>query len=291
MKKTIVLFLLPVLIVYTLIVIWPLLYMIGISFVKWNGIPTIDKIFVGFSNYVYIITNRAFLYSLLNNVIWSLIIFILLVGLGFIIAVLLSGLISDTTRTVMQTIYFLPVIQAPVATAVIWRWIYQPNGALNQFIQSILPNFPDFGWLGDKYLALPMLAISHVWGQMGLSIVIFLTGLQAIDPGIYESARIEGATGYQKLRHITIPSMTATITTVSILALSQAVKAFALVLATTNGGPAGATEILATYVYKLGLTKAKYGEGAAASIYILIIMVAVNLIFVNKQNKQEKANR
>ncbi len=277
--------LLPAFLIYTWIVVQPIIQVFLLSFQKWNGVTTIPKKFIGLQNYQRIFDNPMFFKAFGNTIIWVFLIVVCTVAIGFVVAYLLSQNIKG--RTFFQTVYFLPVLQAFMSTAVIWRWIYQPNGALNALLSQIVGSEVLIGYLGDKTLALPSLAIAHIWSQLGLSIVLFLTGLQTIDTSLYEAADIDGAGFWQKFRFITIPSMVSTTATVVIMMMTGAAKSFDLIKATTDGGPNGATEILATLTYKIGMVQSNYGEGSALAMCLLLIILPLTIIYYRQQQKKE----
>lgn len=276
---------LPTFLIYSWIVVKPIVTVFFLSFHKWNGIPTKAKQFVGLKNFTKLFENKIFLMSIGNTFLWVILILLATVGLGFVIAYLLSQKIK--MRTLFQTVFFLPVLQSLTATAVIWRWIYQPGGALNKMISLFAGDEVVIGWLGETSLALPMLSVAHIWSQVGLSIVLFLTGLQTIDPGLYESAEIDGAGFWQRFVHVTVPCMVSTTATVVIMVMTGAAKSFDLIKATTDGGPMGATEILATYTYKVGMTQNKYGQGSAVAVFLLLIILPITVIYYRRQQSKE----
>ncbi len=277
--------LLPAFIIYTWIVVKPIVEVFLLSFQKWNGIPQVAKEFVGFTNYQRIFSNPFFYKAFGNTIIWVILIVFFTVTIGFIVAYLLSQDIKG--RTIFQTVYFLPVLQAFMSTAVIWRWIYQPNGALNSILSMITGGEVSIGYLGDSQLALGSLAAAHIWSQIGMSIVLFLTGLQTIDKSLYEAADIDGAGFWQKFRFIVIPSMVSTTATVVILMMTGAAKSFDIIRATTDGGPNGATEILATLTYKTGMIQSNYGEGSAMAMILLLIILPITVVYYRQQQRKE----
>lgn len=284
-RAYIVLFLAPAVVLFGWIVVKPVVQMIVYAFVRWNGIPTIEMEYVGFANFAELFADDYFWTALGNTLVWVVIICAVTVSLGFAIAYLMSQPIRG--RTAFQILYFLPVVQAYIVTAVIWRWMYQPTGALNQFLSLFIPGDVSIGWLGHERLALPALALARSWRELGLSIVIYVTGLQAVNPSLYESASMDGASFRQKFFHITVPSMRATTTTVLILMLTSAFKAFDIIWSTTQGGPFGSTEILATYIYKFGLNQTRMGYGSATAVVLTALVVLFSATYVARSQRRE----
>jgi raffinose/stachyose/melibiose transport system permease protein len=195
---------------------------------------------------------------------------------GLIAAALLAGSIRG--RLILQLGYFLPVVQASIVTAMIWRWIYAPTGVLNTGLETLGLGFLARGWLGDFAVVLPALAIASSWMTFGLSVVILLAGMQSIDPTLYDAARVDGA-GYGRMfLDITIPSLRNTITIVILLALVDAFKVFDIIWATTEGGPIRATEVLSTYLFKEGFQKNQYGYGSAIAVALSLIILVSSIL-------------
>lgn len=142
-------------------------------------------------------------------------------------------------------------------------------------------------WLGDFTWALPALAIAHAWSTVGLSVVIFVAGLQAIDPEVYEAAKIDGANAHQSFWHVTMPALRPVTAVVFILVVTTCFKAFDLIWGTTQGGPIRATEILGTYMYKRGVLENNYGYGSAIAVALLLIVTVVMAIYLLWQQRRD----
>ncbi len=279
-----VIFLAPAAILYLIFVVYPTLQLFGFSFLSWDGISP-DKTWVGLANYQELLSSdKIFWQAFKNTVIWAMITIFLNVFISFVLAFLMAEPIKF--RTYFQLFHFLPAIQAGVVTAVIWRWMYQPNGVINSFLRAIGLDGLARGWLGDLGLALPALAIASAWTGMGVSIVIFLGGIQNIDPSLYEAARVDGAKRGQLFWYVTLPLLRPTIITVLILTLIGAFKAFDIVWATTQGGPIRATELLATYLYKRGMLEVRYGYGCAIAVFLMVVVTLFSIPYLFQQRKE-----
>ncbi len=278
------LFLGPALLLYGIFVVRPTFEVFRFSLFKWDGISP-NKEWRGLGNYAELLTDQVFWTAFYNNVLWTLIIVAINVFGGLILASLLAQKIKG--RTFFQITYFLPVIQAPITTAVIWRWMYQPDGAANAALTAIGLDALTRPWLGDFTWALPALAVAHSWSTVGLSVVIFVAGLQAVNPELYEAAKIDGANGIQAFRHVTMPALRPVTLVVFILVVTTAFKAFDLIWGTTQGGPIRASEILATYMYKRGVLENNYGFGSAVAVALLLVVTAVMSAFLFWQQRRD----
>ena len=278
------LFLGPALALYGIFVVRPTFEVFRFSLFKWDGIsPT--KEWRGLGNYGDMLTDDVFWTAFTNNLIWTAIIVVFNVVGGLIIASLLAQKIKG--RTFFQITYFLPVIQAPITTAVIWRWMYQPDGAVNAALTAAGLEVWTRPWLGDFTWTLPALALAHSWSTIGLSVVIFVAGLQSVNPELYEAAKIDGANGVQSFRHITVPALRPVTVVVFILVVTAAFKAFDLIWGTTQGGPIRASEILATYMYKRGVLENDYGFGSAVAVALLLVVTAFMSAYLFWQQRRD----
>jgi len=269
------LFILPVLLLYLVFVLRPTLQTFWLAFYEWNGI-SIDREWVGLANFQRLLVDPIFWQALQHSLIWTAVVVTFNLVVGLIAAALLASSIRG--RLFFQLGYFLPVVQASIVTAMIWRWIYAPTGVLNTGLETLGLGFLTRGWLGDFTVVLPALAIASSWMTFGLSVVILLAGMQSIDPTLYDAARVDGA-GYARMfLDITIPSLRNTITIVILLALVDAFKVFDIIWATTEGGPIRATEVLSTYLFKEGFQKNQYGYGSAISVALSLIILVSSIL-------------
>lgn len=277
-------FLVPTLCVYLYFAILPTINVVGFSLTDWNGISPV-KNWVGFDNYVRLFSDRIFWEAFQNTFLWSAVIVLINVGLGLVIAAMLSRVWR--ARLLLQTLIILPVVLSPMAVATIWRWMYQPDGVINRALEGIGLEGWARPWLGDPQVVLFALAFAHSWSTIGLSVIIFLAGLQSVDEDLYDAAKIDGASALQAFRYITVPALRPVTAVVFILTLTTAFRAFDLIWATTQGGPVRFSEILSTYMYKRGALENQYGYGAAIGVALLVIVSLATLIYLRLQTRED----
>ncbi|MFN8660504.1 MAG: sugar ABC transporter permease [Thermomicrobiales bacterium] len=269
------LFILPVVLLYVIFVLRPTVETFWLAFYKWNGI-SVDREWVGLGNFQRLLNDPIFWQALQHSVIWTIIVVAFNLIVGLVAAALLASSIRG--RLIFRLGYFLPVVQASIVTAMIWRWIYAPTGVLNTSLEAIGLGFLARGWLGDFTVVLPALAIASSWMTFGLSVVILLAGMQGIDPTLYDAARVDGAGPTRMFLDITIPSLRNTITIVILLALVDAFKVFDIIWATTEGGPIRSTEVLSTYLFKEGFQQNQYGYGSAIAVALSLIILVSSIL-------------
>ncbi len=279
------LFLLPALTIYLVFAIYPTYSVLEYSFTDWNGISP-ERNFVGLENYQKLFSDKIFWEAFRNTFVWSGVIIVINVGLGLVIAAMLARVWK--ARLLIQTCIVLPVVISPMAVATIWRWMYQPTGVINQVLENIGLGAFATPWLGSPDAVLYALAFAHSWSTIGLSVIIFLAGLQAVDEDLYEAARVDGANPLQSFRYVTLPALRPVTAVVFILTLTQSFKVFDIVWATTQGGPIRFSEILSTYMYKRGALENQYGYGSAIGVALLVIVSVATIIYMQIQNREDR---
>jgi raffinose/stachyose/melibiose transport system permease protein len=270
-------FILPGVFIYSLFFVLPCLAGLGLSFTDWNGV-TPEFNFTGLANYTKLVTaDTIFHTAFANNIRYMLfaVVFQTLFSLGFSLF-----LIRNTRLNVFyRVLFFLPTVIASVSIAFIWTFVYDPSlGMLNIVLDKLGLSFLIQSWLGDRSIAIYSLAVIQVWAHTGQVMVIFIAGLQGIPESLKEVARIEGAGWWQRFRHVTWPLLAPAATIVVAYTTLQTFKAFDLVLATTNGGPSYATEILSMFLYHQAFNNFKFGYASASAVLYLLIVASITLV-------------
>jgi len=283
-----VLFLAPALLVYAVFALYPMLEVFVLSFQKWNGLDP-ARPFVGLANYRHIFTaDPVFWVAFENTVIWTLLSAILPPLIGLLLALGLNQALF--ARGGLRAIYYLPVIIAPIAVATMWRWMYDPFFGLFAQVLTNLglgASIPDF--LGNPRIALYSVFAAHLWQTVGIAMVLFLAGLQSVSKTLVEAARIDGAGRWAIFRHVTLPALRTTITIVLILAIISSLKSFDIVYGLTGGGPAQATQMLALWAFTQAMQIFDFGRGAAISVVLLVITIAIVIPYLRWSQRHEEA--
>lgn len=274
---TILLFLLPPLLIYTYLVIFPVIQAGYYSFYKWNGLgPLVD--FVGFDNYVRLVQEPIFRSALGHN--WLIAILSVLIQLP--IALGLAMLIGRGLRGrgFFRVVLFLPYVLSEVVTGVIWSFIYRAQGGLlNIALDSIIPGYKSIGWLANPDTVMYAVFITLTWKYFGIYLILFIAGLQDIPRELEEAARIDGANSGQVNRFIVLPLLGSTIRLTIYLAVVGSLQVFDLVWIMTTGGPVNASETMATYLYKFGFQRFALGYGSAVAVIIFLIAFSFSSLY------------
>jgi raffinose/stachyose/melibiose transport system permease protein len=244
------------------------------AFTNWTGLGPFD--FVGVKNFTKIFQSPELTGALVNTLILAFGFLVITNVLGLLFALALNrGLKS---RFVLRTLLFMPVVIAPIAVSFVWKFIFAFHGPLNQTLGAIGLSSWQHDWLGDSSLALWCVLAVMVWQSVGFAMVIYLAGLATVPQELEEAAALDGAGVFARFRHITVPMIQPSIAIATTLMLIQGLRVFDQVLALTGGGPAGATQTLATEVYQQTFVFNNFGFGAALALVLSVIILIFTVI-------------
>jgi raffinose/stachyose/melibiose transport system permease protein len=276
-KGPLIAFMAPALVVMVLFFVIPVIYVVAVSFLKWNGIS--DPAFNNVKNFSMLLKDKSFSRSVINNVIWALVAGFIQVPLAMVMAIILSR--KPKGWKFFRTVYFFPQVISGIALATLWRAIYNAeHGMLNGLLRAIGLGGLAKDWLGTIQTAFPAVLIYWVF-YVGYYMVIMMADITTIDTSYYEAATIDGATDFQQAIYITIPlikktSLLTCVTLASVMGLRQFEQVYML----TNGQPANTTSTIVLYMYKK-MQNANYGI-ASASAVILIIVGVIFIVCIRK---------
>jgi raffinose/stachyose/melibiose transport system permease protein len=264
----------PALAVYCVFAVYPMVNVVVLSFLRWNGLTTTSQ-FVGLDNYVQVFTqDPVFWAAARNTILWTAMSVIFPPSIGFLLALALNQNIPG--RAPLRALFYMPVIIAPIAVATMWRWMYDPFfGLFNAVLTELGLDGLIQDWLGDRNVALYSMFVASVWQTVGFSLVLFLAGLQSVSPTLIEASRVDGASRFQIFRYVTLPALRPSITIVLILSIINSLKAFDIVYGMTQGGPAQSTQMLALWAFTQAMQLGDFGRGAAISVVLLLVTTAI----------------
>lgn len=272
------LFIAPAVVYLGIWIFYPIVQNIVLSTLQPVGGRESELGFVGLSNYRRLLSDTLFFRALAHNLIWVALSIVLPVVIGLILAVLLVG---RRLRLFYAALFFLPATVAPIMAAIVWGWIYNPTfGALNQVLDLIGLGFLGRPWLGDTASALVAVNMIGSWGYYGFCTLIFLAGLQGIDPEIYDAARIDGAGAFQQFWKITIPLLRPTLIFVLVYTVIGSMKFFDIIYVATKGGPNNSTQIIAVYMFDLFIRQGQVHYAAAMSTVLTAIILAMSVLLL-----------
>ncbi|NUR06320.1 MAG: sugar ABC transporter permease [Nocardioidaceae bacterium] len=268
------LYLLPALAVFVLLVLVPLGQSVWYSLFDWDGLT--PATWAGLSNYTGLVTDptlRApFVHALVLLVFYALV----PIAIGLLLAAAMSR-VRVHGLTFFRTVLFLPQVLAMVVVAVAWRWIYAPDGVLNQVLRLVGLDGLTRSWLGDFTLALPAVGVAGTWVGFGLCMVLFLAGVQTIPRELYEAARLDGAGAWQEFRAVTLPALRPQVAVAATLTIVAGLRNFDLIYLTTSGGPGNSTAVPAYEVYHRAFETNQVGSAAAVGIALTALIFVLTV--------------
>lgn len=272
-KLLIALYISPALLLVLVLVFIPLILSGYYGLMEWDGIG--DKTFIGLENYINGLQDMKFWSSAYHSFLLA-IFSTLSLGIYLVISFILASKIKGSD--LLRKIYLIPMLLSSVAIAQLWIKVYNPsNGILNVFLNQIGVENPP-AWLADPSLVLFAIFIPILWQYAGFYILIYYAALKNIPESLIEAARIDGASAFQIATKIKLPLIKEVVSVTVVLAIVGSLKYFDLIYVMTSGGPNGASEVMASYMYKLAFSSYNFGYGSAIGFLLLIITLIVTFI-------------
>jgi ABC-type sugar transport system permease subunit len=266
------LFVLPAVVLYVLLLALPIAQTFYYSLTRWNGIKST---FIGLANYERLFSDPAFFRVLLNNLIllaWIPVAILIPLGVAFLLNEHVSG------WRFFRSVYFLPTAISWVVIGIVAVRVFAQRGMLNGVLSAVgIPIRTDM--LSGELTAMTAVVITFIWSVFGTNTIIFITGMATLDRDIYEAARVDGASALATLRHITIPLMMRFIQFAFVLTLITGFTAlFSLIFVMTQGGPGFGTTTLEFFVYQTAFSQGEFGYAAAVGVVLFVIVFGISLI-------------
>ncbi|MGB1753786.1 MAG: carbohydrate ABC transporter permease [Paracoccaceae bacterium] len=287
MTVTPLLFLLPGVLFFLVYVITPIIQSFNISLYDWDGLGTAT--FVGLGNYEELIDDRAFEISLWNNLKW-LALYLLAIPAGLLIALFLNQNIIGIR--IYKSLFFFPFVISQVVVGLVFSWFYLPReGLLNAALT--LFGFDTINVLGDPKMATYGIIAAGLWPQTAYCMILYLTGLNAVNPEQIEAGRLDGAKGVRMLWYVILPQLRPATFIAFVVTIIGALRSFDLISIMTNGGPFGSTRVLSFYMFEKALSEYGFrmGYGSAIAVVLFLIMLAFIIYFLWSMYRDERAAR
>ncbi|MBB5277241.1 multiple sugar transport system permease protein [Rhizobium rosettiformans] len=272
----------PGLILFLVIIVASSIETFWISFFEWDGIG--PKTWIGLGNYVELLDDPQFYTSLKNNVIW-LLMFLAAPPAGLAIALLVNQKIAG--MRLAKSLFFMPLVLAAVTVGVIFNWFYDPTFGLLAIIYNALGATAP-ALLSDEHLVTFAVIIAALWPQIAFCLVLFLAGLNNLDEELIGAGRVDGARGWNMLRHVVLPQLTQVAFIAVAITLVGALRSFDLISVMTAGGPFGSSTVLAYQMYEQSIFSYRFGYGAAIATVLFLIMAVFIAWYLRGLIKAEK---
>jgi raffinose/stachyose/melibiose transport system permease protein len=274
--KTLLIFLLPGLIVYTVMLITPIIGLLTMSLFRWNGIRNVPFTFSGIQNFIRVFSDEKF-WQALRNIIWFMVLTLCTqLPIGLFLAVLLS--IRFRGFKFFKTVFFVPQVLSATIIALVWYFIFMPAGVLNAALKMIgLASLVKF-WLVEPSTAMTSIILVNTWVGVGFHMTVCFAAISGIPDDILEASVLDGCGGIKKIVFIIIPMIWESITSCIIIIVTAVLKVFDLVFVMTEGGPNGLTEVLSTFLYKEAFRYSNFGKAAATGVFIFTLSVCLTIL-------------
>jgi ABC-type sugar transport system permease subunit len=252
----------------------PILTSLDLSFREWDFLSP-DKPWVGLDNYRQLFASHAFW-----NALWVTTLFVVIsVPIRLALALFVASLLLRENRVtrILRGALFLPSVTSTVSIAVVFSWVFATDfGMANAVLEGL--GLPRLNWLQDPMLALWVIIIVNTWKQLGYDIIIYIAGLQAIAPELYDAAAVDGGRRLHVFRRVTVPLVMPTTYFLLVISVIEAFQIFTIVDVMTRGGPAGATNMLVNELYKIGFSLFDIGQGSALAVMLFVLLVVLALV-------------
>jgi len=273
----------PAISLFFLLMLFPMAMVFRYSVLK-GAILKPSPTFVGIRNFQELFADPVFWQSIGHTLYFSIasVVFHLVIGLAFAL-MLNSKRLNPTVRSILRVLYILPWLFTAVIIAIIWRLILDPSGIVNFLLTDLNIVGYKIEWFSSPNTAIHALTFVNIWAGYPLYMVSLLAGLQGIPDELFEAASIDGASGPQKLWHVTLPQLKPVVVSIALLDFIWTMQVFPLVWMTTAGGPIHATEMMSTYTYKLAFSKFDFSLASASAVVLFVLSMSMTFFYIKHQ--------
>jgi len=265
----------PAIVLLLVFFVVPVALAFGLAFTNARLVSPRPAEFVGAENFLTLYSDPLFWKSLRNTVYFAAIVVPVQAGLALVLALLVNTRVRG--RNFFRTVYFVPVVTSMVVISLLWRFIYHPDGLLNQMIGTVtFGQWHGTDWLGNTATAMPAIIVMSIWQAVGFHMIIWLAGLQTIPAELYEAAALDGASGWRLFREITWPTLRATRTFILITITIASLSLFTQISVMTQGGPLDSTSTVVFMAVRTGYEQQATGYASAVSLVFFVLVLAVS---------------
>lgn len=280
-------FLLPGLVLSAAVILVPVIMNIGLSFTRWEGVG--NPVWIGLDNYRRLFHDDNFWASFRHSVAIVVAMAVVPTVLGLIIAAVLFDYVGkkfgNRSASAFRSGLYVPQVLPVAVSGIVWSWLLMPSGAVNSIFKDVGLSGFSKDWFGNPHLALYSVMAVLIWVQLGYPVVMFMAGLQRVNPELYEAAEVDGATWWQRFTKITIHQVRPEIYVVLVTTTIAALKTFAPIYVLTRGGPGNATLVPSYFAWRSFFEVADVGYGSAISSIMVLIIIVIGAIFVRLQTR------
>ena len=285
MRKKSILFLCPAFLVYTILLIIPILFAFMLSFTDWNGFIQSPLKFVGLKNYLKLFSDFRLANAIGVTLRIALVVVVSVNILGLLLALLLNQ--SGKLTNLFRGVFFLPFVLSTVAISFIWMSILSYTGVLNSILSAVGLQSLVGDFLGNASNAINSICVIEIWRMTGFHMVIYLAALQTVPADIYEASTIDGANGIQKFFYVTLPNIVPGITISVLMSIINELRQYDIVKVITDGGPGYSTETITYNILTQAFGNNKTGYSSAIAVFLFVLIATIAVIQINISNKLE----
>jgi len=272
--RTAYLLIAPALLLFVGFTAYPFFWSAQISLTSWDGLNAVKK-FVGLQNYIQLFQDAEFRQSISVTTIYTVSVTLISTVLGFVIALMLQR--RKRSSAIYRTIFFSPVVTATVAAAVVWQLLFDPYvGIIDIGLRAL--HLPAPNWLSDTHWALPAVIIVGIWKRLGFAVIVYAAGMSSLPVSCFEAADLDGVSGWQKIRYMTIPLMRPVTTLVLITGFIDAIQVFDHIFLLTAGGPMGSTNVMSLFLYNQGFRIFHLGYASAIGWTLFTVILGLTVL-------------
>jgi multiple sugar transport system permease protein len=269
-----------------LLTIFPLLFLIYLSFHEWSLNISTRRNFVGLESYARVLADGAFFESLIVTVVFTVSSVLPGMVLGTAVALFIHSRLTDGWRAFFQSFLLLPMMMSYIAIGLLWRYMWDGSiGFINYLFQSV--GLQAQGWLGDPMMATFTVVTADIWQWTPFVILVVLGGLEGLPREPFEAAQMAGATAWQTFRHITLPLLKPVLIVVLLFRTADAFRIFDKIWIMTRGGPGNASMSLSVLIYQESFQAGRFGTAAVMSIFMLVVISTIALMIIRQAQKME----
>lgn len=284
MRKKSKLFVLPAFIIYTVLMIIPIIGAFGLSFTDWNGISPQYR-FTGISNYISMFQDERLRNAIVVTLKITVTVCISVNVLGLFIACLLNR--AKKMTNALRSIFFLPYVISTVAISFIWLSILSYTGVLNNILDAVGLGNLITDYIGNTKGAIKSICIIEIWRMLGFHMVLYLTSIQTVPEELYEACTVDGGSRWQKFRYVTLPMIVPGITISVIMSIMTEMKQYDIVKIITNGGPGYSTETITYNIVTQAFGNNMLGYSSAIAVFLFVVIAAISIIQIKISRRME----
>ena len=284
MKKRSKLFIVPAFIIYTVLMIIPIIGAFGLSFTDWNGISA-DYDFVGIQNYLSMLSDARLGNAVTVTLKITVTVVLVVNILGLFIAILLSQ--AGKLTNIFRSVFFLPYVLSTVAISFIWLAILSYTGVLNSLLEIVGLGDLVNDYIGNAPNAIKSICIIEIWRTLGFHMVLYLASIQTVPRDLYEACIVDGGSKWQQFRYVTLPMIVPGITISVIMSIMTEMKQYDIVKVITNGGPGYSTETITYNIVTQAFGNNMLGYSSAIAVFLFVIIAAISVLQIQLSKKLE----